>query len=137
MAEKKILINELGLEQKKEGFVSKEKLKKIAAKTCVPESEAFSAATFYSFLSMEKRAKHSILVCNCPSEQLKGSEKILEFLEKRLKVKRGNAAKGGKIYLGETSCIGLCDKAPAMLVDGKPEANVTEEKAKKILGKLK
>ncbi|MCX6802249.1 MAG: NAD(P)H-dependent oxidoreductase subunit E [Candidatus Diapherotrites archaeon] len=137
MAGKKILLNELGLEQKRKGFVSKEKLKEIASKACVPESEAFSAATFYSFLSLEKRAKHSVLVCNCPSEQLKGSEKILGFLEKRLKVKRGNATKDKKFYLGETSCIGLCDKAPAMLVDGKPHAKVTIEKTKEILGKLK
>ncbi len=137
MAERIIALNEFGKEQKREGCVSRKKIKEIAAKTCVPESKAFSAATFYSFLSLEKRAKHSILVCNCPAEQLKGSEKILEFLEKKLKVKRGHATKDKKFYLGETSCIGLCDKAPAILVDGRPEASVTVEKAKKILEKLK
>lgn len=137
MADKKILLNELGCEQKKKGFIGKEKLREISAKACVPESDAFSAATFYSFLSMEKRARHSILVCNCPSEQLKGSEKLLQALEKKLNVKRGHSTKDKKFYLGETSCIGLCDKAPAMLVDGKPCSQVTEGKAKEILGKLK
>ncbi|MEM0360404.1 MAG: NAD(P)H-dependent oxidoreductase subunit E [Candidatus Diapherotrites archaeon] len=137
MAGKIIALNEFGEEQKKKGFIGKKKLKEIAAKTCVPESEAFSAATFYSFLSLEKRAKHSILVCNCPSEQLKGSEKLLKALEKKLKVKRGHSTKDKKFYLGETSCIGLCDKAPAMLVDGKPYSQVTIEKAKKLLEKLK
>ncbi|MFH1234388.1 MAG: NAD(P)H-dependent oxidoreductase subunit E [Candidatus Diapherotrites archaeon] len=137
MAERIIALNEFGREQKRNGCVSRKKIKEIAAKTCVPESDAFSAATFYSFLSLEKRAKHSILVCNCPSEQLKGSEKLLKALEKKLKVKRGHATKDKRIFLGETSCIGLCDKAPAMLVDGKPHSQVTVEKAKKMLGKLK
>ncbi|MEM4598525.1 MAG: NAD(P)H-dependent oxidoreductase subunit E [Candidatus Diapherotrites archaeon] len=134
---KELLLNELGKAQKKEGRLSKKELEKIAKKVCMPESEVFSTATFYSFLTLEKRAKHSILVCDCPTSHLKGSEKIVRYLEKKLKVKLGQATKDKRFYLGKTSCIGLCDKAPAMLVDGKPVANVTTKKIDELLRSLK
>jgi len=137
MIAKKVLLNELGKEQKKKGHVSKEKLKEIAENVCLPESEVFSAATFYSFLSLEKRAKHIIQVCNCPASHLHGSDRILKHLEKRLKVKSGNATKDKKFFLTETSCVGLCDKAPAIMVDGKPHIRMTEKKIDGLLGKLK
>lgn len=137
MCARKILLNELGREQKKYGCVSKKHLREIANKVCLPESEVFAATTFYSFLSLEKRAKHSILVCNCPASHLHGSEKIMKHLEKKLKVKAGNATKDKKFYLAETSCIGLCDKAPAVLIDGRPYTNMTIKKIDELLRKLK
>ncbi len=137
MIAKKVLLNELGKEQKKKGFVSKKKLKEIAKNVCLPESEVFSAATFYSFLSLEKRAKHIIQVCNCPSSHLHGSDRIMKYLEKKLKVKAGHATKNKLFFLSETSCVGLCDKAPAIIVDGKPYVKVNEKKIDKILRKLK
>ncbi len=137
MLVKKALLNELGKEQKKDGELSKEDLKRVAKKTCLPEKDVYSAATFYSFLSTDKRADHIIQVCNCPASHLHGSEKLLRHLETRLKVKRGNATKGKKIFLTQTSCIGLCDKAPAIMVDGKPYSKMTREKIDKLLEKLK
>jgi len=137
MFKKKVLLNELGDEQKKKGFISKEKLKEISSQTCVPESKAYSAATFYSFLSMEKRAKHTIYVVNCPVSRLKGSEGLAKHLEKKLKVKLGHASKNKKFFLGETSCIGLCDRAPSVLVDGTPHHSMTKKKLDQLLVKLK
>ncbi|MCX8190265.1 MAG: NAD(P)H-dependent oxidoreductase subunit E [Candidatus Diapherotrites archaeon] len=134
---KALLLNELGKAQKREGRLSKKELAKIAKKVCMPENEVFSTATFYSFLTLEKRAKHSILLCNCPAEYLRSSDKISKYLEKKLKVKLGQTTKDKKIYLGMTSCIGLCDKAPALLVDGKPVVNVTTKKIDELLRSLK
>jgi len=137
MLQKKVLLNELGDEQKKNGFISKKKLKDIANRACVPESNAYSAATFYSFLSTEKRAKHTIHVGNCPVSRLKGSERFLKYLEKKLKVKRGHATKDKRFFLGETTGIGLCDRTPSVLIDGKTYHSITQKKLNQLLVKLK
>ena len=97
----------------------------------------FSSATFYSFLSLEKRAKHIIQVCNCPVSRMHGAERLMKHLEKRLKTKKGKATKDKEFFLGETMCVGLCDKAPAIVVDGKPYPKMTEKKIDKLLKRLK
>ncbi len=137
MPGKKVLLNELGREQKKKGYIPKEKLKEIARETGLPESEVFSSATFYSFLSLEKRAKHIIQVCNCPVSRMHGAERLMKHLEKRLKTKMGKSTKDKEFFLEETMCIGLCDKAPAIVVDGKPYPKMNEKKIDKLLKRLK
>ncbi|MEM4662624.1 MAG: NAD(P)H-dependent oxidoreductase subunit E [Candidatus Diapherotrites archaeon] len=135
--ENAILLNELRRIHKREKSLPRKELEKLARKFCMPESVIFSTATFYSFLSTEKKAKHSILVSNCPTGNLKGSQEILKYLEKKLGIREGHTTKDKKIYLGTTSCIGLCDKAPAILVDGKPVTKVNIAKVEKILRSLK
>lgn len=130
-------LKELEKEQEKKGYISKKKLREISKKTCLPESKVFSAATFYSFLSMEKRANHIIQVCTCPTCCLHGAEKILKHLEKKLGIKTGQATEDEKIYLGRASYLGLCDKAPAIMVDGKPCTKMNKNKINKLVEKLK
>lgn len=136
MPGKKVLLNELGREQKKKGYIPKKKLRQIARETGLPESEVFSSATFYSFLSLEKRARHIIQVCNCPVSRMHGAERLMKHFEKRLKTKMGNTTRNKEFFLGETMCVGLCDKAPAILVDGKPYPKMTEKKIDKLLEKF-
>ena len=131
------LLELLKKEAKKKGFISEEAAKKISKKTDIPISRVYGVATFYSFLPTKPQGKNIIHVCTSPSCVLNNSLNLLKFLEKELKIKSGQTTKNKKFSLYETSCIGCCDEAPAMLLNGKPYTKLTEEKIKKILKKCK
>lgn len=135
--ESKLLLPELVKAQKKHGYLSEDTLKKISKELGIPISRVYGAATFYSFLHTEKIGKNIIRVCNSPSCHVNSSWNIIEFLEEELKVVLGQTTHDKKFSLFESSCIGCCDEAPAMLLNGKPYTNLTKEKLKKILAKCK
>lgn len=132
-----IIINILRKAQKKEGHLSEETLKKISAKYKIPISRLYGVATFYEMLRTKKQGKHIIELCGSPSCYINGELNLERFLEKELKIKFGETTKNKKISLYKTSCIGCCDKAPAMLLDGRPVTNLTKEKVMEIIKKCR
>lgn len=123
--------------QKEEGYLSEERLKKLSIEKEVPITRIYEVATFYSFLSVNKKGKHIIRVCNSPSCYVNGSESALNMFEKALGVKCGETTKDGKFTLEVTSCIGHCDEAPAAMVDDEILTRLTEEKVKEIIERCK
>jgi NADH:ubiquinone oxidoreductase subunit E len=132
-----IIINILRKAQKKERYLSEETLKRISTKYKIPIARLYGVATFYEMIKTKKQGKHIIELCGSPSCYLNGELNLEKFLEKELKIKFGETTKNRKISLYKTSCIGCCDKAPAMLLDGKPVTNLTKEKVVEILKKCR
>ena len=123
--------------QKKRGFLCEEELKKLSKRLDIPLSEIFGVASFYSHLELKARGKNVIRVCNGPSCYLNGSLDIIRCIEKELKIKSGETTKDKRFYLEISSCIGCCDKAPAMMVNDKVYTSLNEEEIKKILRQYK
>ena len=128
-----IVLNILRKAQKKYGYLSEEVFKEISKKTKIPISRLYGVATFYTMLRTSEQGKSIIEICGSPSCYLNHGLDIENFLEKELKIEFGETTKDGKISLYKTSCIGCCDKAPAMLLNGKAVGNLTKEKIKEIM----
>lgn len=137
LKKKRMLLPILEAVQKECGYLPESVLKEISKKLGIPLVKIYGTASFYMLFSVKKTGKNVIRVCNSPSCHISGSLNILEFLKKQLKINIGQTTKNKKFSLELTSCIGCCDKAPAMLVNDKVYGNLTEEKIKKILKKLK
>jgi NADH-quinone oxidoreductase subunit E len=133
----KILLNILHEIQDKEGYLSEESLKKVSVKYQIPISKLYGIATFYTMLKIKKQGKHIIELCGSPSCVLNKSREIEDFLEKELKIEIGETTKDKLFSVYKTSCIGCCDEAPAMLIDGKPYTKLTLERVKEILNDFK
>ncbi len=123
--------------QDKKGYISDKDMQETADMFGIHPVEVFSVITFYSFLSEKKKGKHIIRVSNCVSNVMAGSEKVVNEFEKALKIKTGQTTKDGKFTLERTSCIGMCDEAPAVMVDDKLIGNITPQKVKKIIQEQK
>lgn len=135
--EEKILLNVLHEAQDKLGYLSEETLKKISIKHQVPISRLYGIVTFYTMLRTKKQGKHILEICGSPSCLLNKARDIERFLQKELDIEIGETTKDKKFSLYKTSCIGCCDQAPAMLIDGKPYTNLTVKRTKEILKELK
>jgi NADH:ubiquinone oxidoreductase subunit E len=135
--ERSKLIPMLQKAQGKKGYVSNKQMQQIADELGIHPVEVYSVVTFYSFLSSQKKGKHSIRISNCLPSHISGNKKIIKAFEGALKIKVGETTPDGKISLEETSCIGMCDQAPAALVDGELIGKLTPGKVKKIVKQLK
>ena len=131
------LLQQLTKESKKRGYISEEFIKRLSKKSDIPVSKIFGVASFYSLLHTEPQGRNIIHVCTSPSCNVNGSMNILRFLAKELKIKPGKTSKNKSFSLYETSCIGCCNKPPAMLLNGKPHTDLTKEKIKQILKKCR
>jgi len=123
--------------QDKKGYISDKDMQEVADKLGIHPVEVYSVVTFYSFLNSKKEGKHTIRVSNCISSVMKGSRKIVKEFEKELQIKLGQTTKDKRVTLKEASCIGMCDMAPAIMVDGELIGRVTAKKVKEIVKELK
>jgi NADH:ubiquinone oxidoreductase subunit E len=64
-----------------------------------------------------------------------GSQSLLDYLKKILKVNTGETTKDGIFTLELTSCLGACGVAPAMMLNEEMYGNLTQEKVDTILDK--
>ena len=132
-----LLLPELRKIQKKEGYVSEEAMKKLSKKLKIPIVKIYGAATFYAMIHTKPQGKNIIEICNSPSCYLNDSLNIIKYIEKKLKIKSGETTKDKKFSLHISSCIGCCDKAPAMKINKKVYGELTKPKVDEILEKCK
>jgi NADH-quinone oxidoreductase E subunit len=127
------LIQVLHAAQEVYGYLPEELLKFIASAMRRPLSEVTGVATFYSFFSTKPRGKHTIRVCLGTACYVRGGKRIIEELQKTLKVDVGNTTEDGRFTFEVARCIGACGLAPTMMIDGKVYRQVTPQKLNAIL----
>ncbi len=118
------------------GHVPEEAMRELAAAVGVSNTEIYSVASFYSFLDTRPRGRHIVRVCTTVSCRMQGGRDILEGIGAELGIEPGETTPDGRVTLETTSCIGLCDQAPAMLVDDDPHTGLTPEEARRIVAGL-
>lgn len=98
-------------------YIPEEIVDMMALKMGVHSSEIYGVATFYSQFSLIPKGDHEICVCLGTACYVKGSDKILSELSKKLGIGVGETTADGKISLVEARCIGECGKAPVVSID--------------------
>lgn len=130
---RKMLLNMLNSIQRKYGYLPEKKIIWLSKEIKMPLVEIYSAATFYSMLSVEKKGKNIVRICNSPSCYLNDSLNILKEAKEILGIDVDQTTKNGKFTLELASCIGCCDKAPAIMINEELIGDITKEKLKKLL----
>jgi NADH-quinone oxidoreductase subunit E len=92
--------------------------------------------TFYTMFHSKPIGKHHVEVCTNVSCMLRGSEKVVAYLEKRLGIGLGETSKDKKWTLSEVECMGSCGTAPMLAVGEEFYENLTEEKLDRIIAEL-
>ena len=96
-------------------------------------SEVYGVVTFYSQFSLTPKGKHRISVCLGTACYVKGSDKVLEAVEKKLGIKSGQCTQDGLFSIDSCRCVGACGLAPVMLVDDDVYGKVTPDQVDHII----
>ena len=117
-------------------YIPEEAVAAVAKAVGVSNAEIYSVISFYSFFKTESRGRNIIRFCTTISCEMNGSREVLETIEAELGIKAGETTPDGRITLETTSCIGLCDQAPAMLVNDTPHTQLTPSETRRIIAGL-
>ena len=117
------------------GYISSDVVDEIAEFTKVPPSEIYGVASFYSQFRFTKPGKHTIKVCLGTACHVRGSSRILEWMEHKLKIKAGETTPDGQFSLERVACFGCCALAPVVVVDTDVHSRMTSTKGQKLLKK--
>jgi len=106
----------------------------IARLLRLPLSRVKGVAGFYSFLSTEPWGRYRVLFSDNVTDRMQGSERLLAEMCHRLWVEPGKVSEDGLVSVATTSCTGLCDQGPGMLVNGRPIGRLDSERVEQICG---
>jgi NADH-quinone oxidoreductase subunit E len=119
------------------GYLTPPLMDAVAAYLDLPPIQVYEVASFYSMFETKPVGRHSISICTNISCMLRGSDEIVEHVEKRLGIKTGESTPDGKFYLKcEEECLAACCGAPMMMVDHHYHENLTPQKVDRILKEL-
>ena len=116
-----------------EKYLSEYSMVEIAREMDLPAAEVYGTATFYSFLEVKKMGRFIIRICKTISCAMKGKSQVVFAIQDMLKVNVGETTADGRFSLLETNCLGLCHKAPAMLINHEMYTDLTPERVREIL----
>jgi NADH-quinone oxidoreductase subunit E len=115
------------------GYISPDAIQLVCDRTNVPLTQAYSVATFYQSFRLDPRGEHEIRVCLGTACHLKGGQRMVEELERRLKVAPGGTTEDMRITLNTVNCVGACALAPVVVIDEEYHPNMTARKLDKQL----
>jgi len=126
-------IDAMKLLQRRRGWISNETLEELGKLLQMTPAELDSVATFYNLIFRKPVGRHVILVCTSVSCWLMRYVDLLHHLRLRLGIELGETTADGRFTLLPIACLGDCDHAPAMMVDGRQYGNLTPERVDAIL----
>ena len=104
----------------------------VAARLGIHATQVESIVQFYSFLYDRPRGRYRILFSDNITDRMLGNVGLFEHMLKRLKLKRGEVSTDGAVSVDLTSCTGMCDQGPALLVNNRPVTRMTARRVDEI-----
>jgi NADH-quinone oxidoreductase subunit E len=114
-------------------YLPQKALREVSRGMNIPLSHIYAIATFYKAFSLKPRGRHSIHVCLGTACHVRGGQRILECLERKLGVKSGGTSEDLTFTLERVNCLGACAMGPMMVVDQKYMGKVKLDKIDSIL----
>ena len=120
-----------------EGWLSVPVMDYVASLLKIRPIEVYEVATFYSMYNLKPVGKCLIEVCQTGPCWLRGSDDIVEHLEKKLKIKNGETTSDGMFTLKTVECLGSCGTAPMLQCGADYHENLTAEKVDTLVENLR
>lgn len=131
--DKSALIDILHDTQSAIGYLPKEALEEIHAGLDVPLSRVYSVATFFKAFSLTPRGRNIINVCMGTACHVRGSDKVLEEIEKELGIKTGDNTADLRFTLETVNCVGACALGPMVIIGEDYHGEMTPERVGEVL----
>ncbi len=117
--------------------IESDTMEEIASCLGIHRVEVESTASFYSFFSKDKQGQIVIRLCDDIIDEMKGAEDVAAALTEALGIDFGGTTDDGMFTLEYTPCIGMCDQAPAAMINDTIVTELDAGKARRIVEALK
>lgn len=114
-------------------YLPEEAIKATARQLQLPLNRVFAVATFYNAFSLEPKGKHVVQVCMGTACHVRGAQRILEEVERRLSIKAGETTPDKLFSLQTVNCLGACALGPIIAIDGEFHGQMKTANVPKLL----
>ncbi|MFA5109939.1 MAG: NADH-quinone oxidoreductase subunit NuoE [Desulfobaccales bacterium] len=123
--------------QRHYGYLTDEGVQEAAALLGMTPLELEELATFYDFIYREPVGRFVLHVCDGVVCWMFHDGSLFDYMCRKLGVCAGEVSADGMFTVLPTACIGYCDHAPAMVINGQFYGNLTPERIDEILEQVK
>ena len=122
--------------QRKHGWIDLPAEEWVGRRLGVSASHVHGTVTFYTMFKQRPTGKYHIQVCTTLSCMLRGSDEMVEHIQKKLGVERGGTTPDGKFSLVCVECLGSCGTAPMLQLNDDYHENLNPEAVDRLLDGL-
>jgi NADH-quinone oxidoreductase subunit E len=123
--------------QEDRGFVADEDIAGLVEYLRVPRIRIEEALSYYSQFRRKPIGRWHLQACRNVSCSMRGSERLLEHLQRRLGVAPGQTTPDGRFTLSTAECLGSCGTAPVVMVNDAYHENMSADKVDALIESLK
>ncbi len=118
-------------------YLPTEILAYVATVLGISPARVYGVTTFYSQFSTQPKGKYVIQVCDGTACHVRGSNPLIEAVEKRLGLSEDNRTTDDLLFTLETvSCLGACGLAPVVVINETVYGEVSVDRMTEILAEL-
>lgn len=114
------------------GWLPPAALTTVARQLKLPLAAVRGVAGFYAFLHTEPAGAYQVLFSDNVTDRMQGSEALMAAFCRQLWAEPGKVSEDGLVRVDRSSCTGLCDQGPGLLVNGRAIPNASSQRLELI-----
>jgi len=131
------LLPTLWIAQREFGWLSDAAQDYVAHLMELPPAHVRAVVSFYPMFHRRPVGRYLLDVCTNLSCRLRGADKIVDCIRRKLKIEIGETTADGKFTLGSVECLASCGTAPMLQLNQDAFVeNLTEESTLKLIDEL-
>ena len=130
-----VLIPALQAVQEKLGYLPREAMEEIGEMAGVSANTVYGVATFYAQFRTTPVGRRRVAVCRGTACHVRGSERILEAIERALCLEVGETSQDREYSLETVACIGACALAPTLRINEETHGQLTNKAVEDLFPK--
>ena len=130
-----LLIPAMQAVQQKLGYLPLEAMEEIGELAGVSTNVVYGVATFYAHFRTKPVGRRRVAVCRGNACNVRGSERILETIERALNLKVDETTPDREYSLETVACMGACALAPAMKINEETLGKLTTKAVEDLFPK--
>lgn len=126
------LLQHLCAIQQQYSHIPESAIQLLSERLHIPAAQIYGVIDFYAFLHRQARGDFDILFSDNITDRMLGNQLLLQTLCQKLGVKPGVPRSDKRVTVDLTSCTGICDQGPALLINGLVIPALDEERIQHI-----
>lgn len=118
-------------------YLPKDALEYLAQKLNISLSRVYHIATFFKAFSLKPKGRHELVVCLGTACHVRGGQRIVDKLQRELKINLGETTPDLMFTLEAVNCLGCCALGPVVVVDDEYHGQMISVKVDRLLKKIR
>lgn len=136
-ADRALVLPALWILQRRQGFISSEDILYLEKTLGIKAIFFAEVMGFYSMFNESKKGKYELKFCKTITCKLRGGDEVIKAASDLLGIKMGETTSDGLFSLGESECLGYCEKAPCMLSNLEQIGDLTKDSITELIERLR